>query len=226
MKTTSDSDGTFNFAAAPAGKYTLQMRNPGGVVLADPLDPDKNENGIGAALESKEFEITGDEEKMDVDVRLLDRPIEYTETTTPAPEPEGSSLGKCLADTSSVSNPATWLIPIGILIAAMGGAAVLFEDEFNAAAAEFNKAMPSLNIQRPEWMNEISRQLAQIDPAVPAGVLAAGIIGLGALALGLTYASCQSGGEMGSSTGDAKGSSSKKEEKTLTTAAEPTKVNA
>ena len=226
VKTTSDSDGTFNFAAAPAGKYTLQMRNPGGVVLADPLDPDKNENGIGAALESKEFEITGDEEKMDVDVRLLDRPIEYTETTTPAPEPKGSSLGKCLADTSSVSNPATWLIPIGILIAAMGGAAVLFEDEFNAAAAEFNKAMPSLNIQRPEWMNEISRQLAQIDPAVPAGVLAAGIIGLGALALGLTYASCQSGGEMGSSTGDAKGSSSKKEAKTLTTAAEPTKVNA
>ncbi|PAT11804.1 hypothetical protein CKJ80_00875 [Corynebacterium hadale] len=226
VKTTSDSDGTFNFAAAPAGKYTLQMRNPGGVVLADPLDPDKNENGIGAALESKEFEITGDEEKMDVDVRLLDRPIEYTETTTPAPEPKGSSLGKCLADTSSVSNPATWLIPIGILIAAMGGAAVLFEDEFNAAAAQFNQAMPSLNIQRPEWMNEISRQLAQIDPAVPAGVLAAGIIGLGALALGLTYASCQSGGEMGSSTGDAKGSSSKKEEKTLTTAAEPTKVNA
>ena len=31
---------------------------------------------------------------------------------------------------------------------------------------------------------------------------------------------------MGSSTGDAQGSSSKKEEKTLTTAAEPTKVNA
>ena len=131
------------------------MRNPGGVILAEPLDPDKNENGIGATLESKEFEITGDEEKMDVDVRLLDRPIEYTETTTPAPEPEGSSLGKCLADTSSVSNPATWLIPIGILIAAMGGAAVLFEDEFNAAAAQFNQAMPSLNIQRPEWMNEI-----------------------------------------------------------------------
>ena len=223
---TSDSNGEFVFKGVNEGNYTLQMRNPGGVILAEPLDPDKNENGIGATLESKEFEITGDEEKMDVDVRLLDRPIEYTETTTPAPEPEGSSLGKCLADTSSVSNPATWLIPIGILIAAMGGAAVLFEDEFNAAAAQFNQAMPSLNIQRPEWMNEISRQLAQIDPAVPAGVLAAGIIGLGALALGLTYASCQSGGEMGSSTGDAKGSSSKKEEKTLTTAAEPTKVNA
>lgn len=218
---TSDSNGEFVFKGVNAGNYTLQMRNPGGVILAEPLDEEKNDNGIGATLESKEFEVTGDEEALDKEILLLDRPIEIPEEPTPTPEPapEGSSLGKCISETSSVSNPATWLIPIGILIAAMGGAAVLFEDQFNAAAAEFNKAMPSLNIQRPEWMNQISRQLAEIDPAVPAVALAVGIIAIGALVLGLTYASCESGKDFGSSNGEGSsskdgGSSSKDEETT------------
>ena len=192
-------------------------------MLAEPLDAEKNDNGIGAKLESKKFEIDGEKDKENLDVLLLDRPLEFEQE----PPADGSSLGKCISETSSVTNPATWLIPIGILIAALGGAAVLFEDEFNAAAAEFNKAMPSLNIQRPEWMNQISRQLAEIDPAVPAAVLAVGIIGLGALALGLTYAACESGKDLSSSKDS--GSSSKKDEKegeTLTTAAEPSPANA
>lgn len=223
LSTTSDGDGKFAFPGVNAGSYTLQMRNPGGVVLAEPLDAEKNDNGIGAQLESKKFEIDGEKDKENLDVLLLDRPLEFEQE----PPADGSSLGKCISETSSVTNPATWLIPIGILIAALGGAAVLFEDEFNAAAAEFNKAMPSLNIQRPEWMNQISRQLAEIDPAVPAAVLAVGIIGLGALALGLTYAACESGKDLSSSKDS--GSSSKKDEKegeTLTTAAEPSPANA
>lgn len=232
--TTSLSDGSFEFKGVREGAYILQMRNPGGVILAEPLDPEKNDNGIGALLETKELKISGDNDTEHVDYLLLDRPLEFPEEEPPA---DGSSLGKCISETSSVSNPATWLIPIGILIAAMGGAAVLFEDEFNAAAAEFNKAMPSLNIQRPEWMNQISRQLAEIDPAVPAAVLAVGIIGLGALALGLTYAACESGADLGSSKGG--GSSDKDKDKSedkdnkekeksqeLTTAAEPSPANA
>lgn len=223
--TTSLSDGSFEFKGVREGSYTLQMKNPGGVVLAEPLDPEKNDNSIGALLETKEFKISGDNDTENVEYLLLDRPLDFGQ------EPAGgSSLGKCISETSSVSNPATWLIPIGILIAAMGGAAVLFEDQFNAAAAEFNKAMPSLNIQRPAWMNQISRQLAEIDPAVPAVALAVGIIGLGALALGLTYAACESGTDLSSSKDG--GSSSKKDEtdekegQTLTTAAEPSPVNA
>ena len=227
--TTSLSDGSFEFKGVREGAYILQMRNPGGVILAEPLDPEKNDNGIGALLETKELKISGDNDTENVEYLLLDRPLEFPEES-PA---DGSSLGKCISETSSVSNPATWLIPIGILIAAMGGAAVLFEDQFNAAAAEFNKAMPSLNIQRPAWMNQISRQLAEIDPAVPAAVLAVGIIGLGALALGLTYAACESGKDLSSSKG---GGSSDKDSKDkdkdgeksqeLTTAAEPSPVNA
>ena len=232
--TTSLSDGSFEFKGVREGAYILQMRNPGGVILAEPLDPEKNDNGIGAVLETKELKISGDNDTEHVDYLLLDRPLEFPEEEPPA---DGSSLGKCISETSSVSNPATWLIPIGILIAAMGGAAVLFEDEFNAAAAEFNKAMPSLNIQRPAWMNQISRQLAEIDPAVPAAVLAVGIIGLGALALGLTYAACESGKDLSSSKGG--GSSDKDKDKSedkdnkekeksqeLTTAAEPSPANA
>lgn len=232
LSTTSDGDGNFSFPGVNAGSYTLQMRNPGGVILAEPLDPEKNDNGIGALLETKELKISGDNDTEHVDYLLLDRPLEFPEEEPPA---DGSSLGKCISETSSVSNPATWLIPIGILIAAMGGAAVLFEDEFNAAAAEFNKAMPSLNIQRPEWMNQISRQLAEIDPAVPAAVLAVGIIGLGALALGLTYAACESGKDLGSSKGGGSSDKDKSEDKDnvekeksqeLTTAAEPSPANA
>ncbi len=230
--TTSLSDGSFEFKGVREGAYILQMRNPGGVILAEPLDPEKNDNGIGALLETKELKISGDNDTEHVDYLLLDRPLEFPEEEPPA---DGSSLGKCISETSSVSNPATWLIPIGILIAAMGGAAVLFEDEFNAAAAEFNKAMPSLNIQRPEWMNQISRQLAEIDPAVPAAVLAVGIIGLGALALGLTYAACESGADLGSSKGGGSSDKDKSEDKDnkekeksqeLTTAAEPSPANA
>ena len=232
--TTSLSDGSFEFKGVREGAYILQMRNPGGVILAEPLDPEKNDNGIGAVLETKELKISGDNDTEHVDYLLLDRPLEFPEEEPPA---DGSSLGKCISETSSVSNPATWLIPIGILIAAMGGAAVLFEDEFNAAAAEFNKAMPSLNIQRPEWMNQISRQLAEIDPAVPAAVLAVGIIGLGALALGLTYAACESGADLGSSKGGGSSDKDKSEDKDnkekekeksqeLTTAAEPSPANA
>lgn len=230
--TTSLSDGSFEFKGVREGAYILQMRNPGGVILAEPLDPEKNDNGIGAVLETKELKISGDNDTEHVDYLLLDRPLEFPEEEPPA---DGSSLGKCISETSSVSNPATWLIPIGILIAAMGGAAVLFEDEFNAAAAEFNKAMPSLNIQRPEWMNQISRQLAEIDPAVPAAVLAVGIIGLGALALGLTYAACESGKDLSSSKGGGSSDKDKSEDKDnkekeksqeLTTAAEPSPANA
>ncbi|SNV53378.1 Serine-aspartate repeat-containing protein D precursor [Corynebacterium imitans] len=229
--TTSLSDGSFEFKGVREGAYILQMRNPGGVILAEPLDPEKNDNGIGALLETKELKISGDNDTENVEYLLLDRPLEFPEE----PPADGSSLGKCISETSSVSNPATWLIPIGILIAAMGGAAVLFEDEFNAAAAEFNKAMPSLNIQRPAWMNQISRQLAEIDPAVPAAVLAVGIIGLGALALGLTYAACESGADLGSSKGGGssdKDKDSKDKDKDgeksqeLTTAAEPSPANA
>ena len=117
---------------------------------------------------------------------------------------DGSSLGKCLATASSASNPVAWLVPIGLLGAVAGGIGVMFEDELNAAAAQANEAMrsvmPNVNIEVPSVFNQfqaqidqVNRQLSQINPAAPAAVAGVGLLAVAGLIMGLYYASCQLG---------------------------------
>ena len=143
-------------------------------------------------------------------------------------EEEDSSLGKCLASASSVSNPVAWLVPLGLLGAVMGGIGVMFEDELNQISAQANaairEAMPNVDLgigfQQPEWVTEIqgqwqaqidqvNRQLAQINPAAPAAAGGVALLAIAGLLTGIFYAGCEAGWFEPSEEGSSAGSSSK-----------------
>ena len=167
-------------------------------------------------------------------LKLIPQEQKAAATSTAAvAEDEGSSLGKCLAAASSVSNPIAWLVPIGLSAAVLGGLGVMFEDELNAAAAQVNEMISqvvpnvNLNIQRPAWMDQIqaqvdqvNRQLAEINPAAPAAAAGVALLGIVGLATALYYLSCEAGwvdvdNQEGSSSQEG---SSKKEKETTSTA--------
>ncbi len=217
-------DGNVYFESAPWGEYTFEIDNPGNLRLIDPRDPEKNSSRAGSTLESKPFKVRG----------KFSEPFELRPAADDPSQKEiviglqfekgngdiaagggigkdneivgedGSSLGKCLATASSVSNPVAWLVPIGLLGAVTGGIGVMFEDELNAAAAQANEAvrsvMPNVNIEVPSVFNQfqaqidqVNRQLSQINPAAPAAVAGVGLLAVAGLIMGLYYASCQLG---------------------------------
>ena len=217
-------DGNVYFESAPWGEYTFEIDNPGNLRLIDPRDPEKNSSRAGSTLESKPFKVRGkfsepfelrpaadDPSQKEIVIGLqfekgngdiaagggIGRDNEIVGE-------DGSSLGKCLATASSVSNPVAWLVPIGLLGAVAGGIGVMFEDELNAAAAQANEAvrsvMPNVNIEVPSVFNQfqaqidqVNRQLSQINPAAPAAVAGVGLLAVAGLIMGLYYASCQFG---------------------------------
>ena len=211
----SDENGNVLFEATPYGKYTVKIDSPGKLRLADPKDPENNTFDPGAVLESKEFEVSGElanEEGTQIINLELETPrtAGISEGGAAQDEEEGSSLGKCLASASSVSNPVAWLVPLGLLGAVMGGIGVMFEDELNQVSAQANaalrQALPEtsfgngFNFERPQWMNEIqaqidgvNRQLAEINPAAPAAAGGVALLALAGLLTGLYYASCELG---------------------------------
>ena len=229
----SDENGNVLFEATPYGKYTVKIDSPGKLRLVDPKDPENNTFDPGAVLESKEFEVSGElaneEGTQFINLELeTPRTAGISEGGAAQDEEEGSSLGKCLASASSVSNPVAWLVPLGLLGAVMGGIGVMFEDELNQVSAQANaalrQALPEtsfgngFNFERPQWMNEIqaqidgvNRQLAEINPAAPAAAGGVALLALAGLLTGLYYASCELGWaepkEGGSSAKDAEVSS-------------------
>ncbi|MDK8880456.1 carboxypeptidase regulatory-like domain-containing protein, partial [Corynebacterium sp. MSK008] len=232
----SDENGNVLFEGTPYGKYSVKIDSPGKLRLVDPKDPENNSFDPGAILESKEFEVSGElanEEGTQYINLQLETPrtagLSEGDGAQGQVEDEGSSLGKCLASASSVSNPVAWLVPLGLLGAVMGGIGVMFEDELNQAAAQANAAvrqvMPDVNIgfERPQWMNEIqaqidsvNRQLAEINPAAPAAAGGVALLAIAGLLTGLYYASCELGwaepqeGGSSSEGSSSEGSSSKK----------------
>lgn len=181
----SDGEGKFAFAGSPAGQYRLEVENPGGYLLknADSSAPASAEKG--SKLVTPDFAIK-DNEFQQFRIELVKKPEQQ-------PVEQTSSLGRCVTETSSASNPAIYLIPVGLVVAALAGGAVLFEDQFNAVIKQVNAAMPQLALERPEWMNQISRQLNALHPAAAPAVLALGLLAIGALSLGLAYAACEAG---------------------------------
>ena len=229
----SDENGNVLFEGTPYGKYSVKIDSPGKLRLVDPKDPENNSFDPGAILESKEFEVS-EEFANEEGTQYVNLQLETPRTAGlseggAAQEEEGSSLGKCLASASSVSNPVAWLVPLGLLGAVMGGIGVMFEDELNQISAQANAAirevMPEtnfgtgINFERPQWMNEIqaqidgvNRRLAEINPAAPAAAGGVALLAIAGLLTGLYYASCELGWaepkEGGSSSG---GSSSNTE---------------
>ena len=204
-------DGNVLFEGTPYGKYTVKIDSPGELRLVDPKDPENNSFDPGAVLESKEFEVNKDEQYISLQLETP-RTVGTSEGNAGQAqgEDEGSSLGKCLASASSVSNPVAWLVPLGLLGAVMGGIGVMFEDELNQISAQANAAirevMPEtnfgtgINFERPQWMNEIqaqidgvNRQLAEINPAAPAAAGGVALLAIAGLLTGLYYASCELG---------------------------------
>ena len=206
-----DENGNVLFDGTPYGKYTVKIDSPGELRLVDPKDPENNSFDPGAVLESKEFEVNKDEQYISLQLETP-RTVGISEGNAGQAqgEDEGSSLGKCLASASSVSNPVAWLVPLGLLGAVMGGIGVMFEDELNQISAQANAAirevMPEtnfgtgINFERPQWMNEIqaqidgvNRQLAEINPAAPAAAGGVALLAIAGLLTGLYYASCELG---------------------------------
>ena len=210
----SDENGNVLFEGTPYGKYSVKIDSPGKLRLVDPKDPENNSFDPGAILESKEFEVS-EEFANEEGTQYINLQLETPRTAGlseggAAQEEEGSSLGKCLASASSVSNPVAWLVPLGLLGAVMGGIGVMFEDELNQISAQANAAirevMPEtnfgtgINFERPQWMNEIqaqidgvNRRLAEINPAAPAAAGGVALLAIAGLLTGLYYASCELG---------------------------------
>lgn len=204
-------DGNVLFEGTPYGKYTVKIDSPGELRLVDPKDPENNSFDPGAVLESKEFEVNKDEQYISLQLETP-RTVGISEGAAGQAqgEEEGSSLGKCLASASSVSNPVAWLVPLGLLGAVMGGIGVMFEDELNQISAQANAALREVmpetnfgsgfNFERPQWMNDIqaqvdgvNRQLAEINPAAPAAAGGVALLAIAGLLTGLYYASCELG---------------------------------
>ena len=224
-----DENGNVLFEGAPYGKYTVKIDSPGKLRLVDPKDPENNSFDPGAVLESKEFEVNKDEQYISLQLETP-RTVGTSEGNAgqAQSEEEGSSLGKCLASASSVSNPVAWLVPLGLLGAVMGGIGVMFEDELNQISAQANaairEAMPNVDLgigfQQPEWVTEIqgqwqaqidqvNRQLAQINPAAPAAAGGVALLAIAGLLTGIFYAGCEAGWFEPSEEGSSAGSSSK-----------------
>ncbi|OAA16148.1 hypothetical protein Caferm_05300 [Corynebacterium afermentans subsp. afermentans] len=224
-----DENGNVLFEGTPYGKYTVKIDSPGELRLVDPKDPENNSFDPGAVLESKEFEVNKDEQYISLQ---LETPrtvgISEGDAAQAQGEEEGSSLGKCLASASSVSNPVAWLVPLGLLGAVMGGVGVMFEDELNQISAQANaairEAMPNVDLgigfQQPEWVTEIqgqwqaqidqvNRQLAQISPAAPAAAGGVALLAIAGLLTGIFYAGCEAGWFEPSEESSSAGSSSK-----------------
>ncbi|MGV0372777.1 carboxypeptidase regulatory-like domain-containing protein [Corynebacterium pilbarense] len=206
-----DENGNVLFEGTPYGKYTVKIDSPGELRLVDPKDPENNSFDPGAVLESKEFEVNKDEQYISLQLETP-RTVGISEggAGQAQGEEEGSSLGKCLASASSVSNPVAWLVPLGLLGAVMGGIGVMFEDELNQISAQANAALREVmpetnfgsgfNFERPQWMNDIqaqidgvNRQLAEINPAAPAAAGGVALLAIAGLLTGLYYASCELG---------------------------------
>ncbi|MCZ9290844.1 carboxypeptidase regulatory-like domain-containing protein [Corynebacterium lehmanniae] len=222
----SNEDGNVLFEGSPYGKYTLKIDSPGNLRLVDPKDPENNSFDPGAVLESKEFEVNKAEQVINLQLETP-RTAGISEGGAQGEE-EDSSLGKCLASASSVSNPVAWLVPLGLLGAVMGGIGVMFEDELNQISAQANaairEAMPNVDLgigfQQPEWVTEIqgqwqaqidqvNRQLAQINPAAPAAAGGVALLAIAGLLTGIFYAGCEAGWFEPSEEGSSAGSSSK-----------------
>lgn len=204
-----DGNGKFAYKNVAPGKYKLRVTNPSDSVMriGGELGIPSEQAAKGEKLTTKLFDVAAE--------KTSDVTVQFQKVET---QQGGSSLGRCVTETSSATNPAMYLIPIGLLVGAMAGSLVIYEDQFNAVVKQFNQAMPQLAIERPEWMNQISRQLEQMHPAAGPAVLGVILVAVGAIAIGLAYAACESGVD-GSSKG---GSSSKKDE---TPAKEPEKVS-
>ena len=222
----SNEDGNVLFEGSPYGKYTLKIDSPGNLRLVDPKDPENNSFDPGAVLESKEFEVNKAEQVINLQLETP-RTAGISEGGAQGEE-EDSSLGKCLASASSVSNPVAWLVPLGLLGAVMGGIGVMFEDELNQISAQANaairEAMPNVDLgigfQQPEWVTEIqgqwqaqidqvNRQLAQINPAAPAAAGGVALLAIAGLLTGVFYAGCEAGWFEPSEESSSAGSSSK-----------------
>ena len=222
----SNEDGNVLFEGSPYGKYTLKIDSPGNLRLVDPKDPENNSFDPGAVLESKEFEVNKAEQVINLQLETP-RTAGISEGGAQGEE-EDSSLGKCLASASSVSNPVAWLVPLGLLGAVMGGIGVMFEDELNQISAQANaairEAMPNVDLgigfQQPEWVTEIqgqwqaqidqvNRQLAQINPAAPAAAGGVALLAIAGLLTGIFYAGCEAGWFEPSEESSSAGSSSK-----------------
>ncbi len=222
----SNEDGNVLFEGSPYGKYTLKIDSPGNLRLVDPKDPENNSFDPGAVLESKEFEVNKAEQVINLQLETP-RTAGISEGGAQGEE-EDSSLGKCLASASSVSNPVAWLVPLGLLGAVMGGIGVMFEDELNQISAQANAAirgaMPNVDLgigfQQPEWVTEIqgqwqaqidqvNRQLAQINPAAPAAAGGVALLAIAGLLTGVFYAGCEAGWFEPSEESSSAGSSSK-----------------
>ena len=228
----SDENGNVLFEGTPYGKYSVKIDSPGKLRLVDPKDPENNSFDPGAILESKEFEVS-EELANEEGTQYINLQLETPRTAGlseggAAQEEEGSSLGKCLASASSVSNPVAWLVPLGLLGAVMGGIGVMFEDELNQISAQANaairEAMPNVDLgigfQQPEWVTEIqgqwqaqidgvNRQLAEINPAAPAAAGGVALLAIAGLLTGIFYAGCEAGWFEPSEESSSAGSSSK-----------------
>ena len=228
----SDENGNVLFEGTPYGKYSVKIDSPGKLRLVDPKDPENSSFDPGAILESKEFEVS-EELANEEGTQYINLQLETPRTAGlseggAAQEEEGSSLGKCLASASSVSNPVAWLVPLGLLGAVMGGIGVMFEDELNQISAQANaairEAMPNVDLgigfQQPEWVTEIqgqwqaqidqvNRQLAQISPAAPAAAGGVALLAIAGLLTGIFYAGCEAGWFEPSEESSSAGSSSK-----------------
>lgn len=204
-----DGNGKFAYGNVTPGKYKLRVTNPSddAMKIVGELGIPSEQGAKGQKITTKLFEVEPE--------KPTNLKVELAKVEAPK---EGSSLGRCITETSSASNPAMYLIPLGLLVGAVAGSLVIYEDQFNAVVKQFNQAMPQLAIERPAWMNQISRQLEQLHPAAGPAVLAVMLVAVGAIAVGLAYAACEAGAD-GSSKGNA---SSKKDE---TPAKEPEKVS-
>lgn len=199
LSATVDGNGKFAYGKVTPGKYKLRVTNPSDdtMKLGGKYGISTEQAAKGGKITTKLFEVTTE------GTTNIDIPFVKVE----APK-AGSSLGRCITETSSASNPAMYLIPLGLLVGAMAGSLVIYEDQFNAVVKQFNQAMPQLAIERPAWMNQISRQLEQLHPAAGPGVLAVILVAVGAIAVGLAYAACEAGVD-GSSKGGNTGSKEK-----------------
>ncbi|WP_177222553.1 carboxypeptidase regulatory-like domain-containing protein [Corynebacterium sp. NML130628] len=195
-----DSNGKFAYGNVTPGKYKLRVTNPSddAMKIVGELGIPTEQGAKGQKITTKLFNVEPEKPtKLNIELAKVGAPN------------EGSSLGRCITETSSASNPAMYLIPLGLLIGAMAGSLVIYEDQFNAVVKQFNQAMPQLAIERPAWMNQISRQLEQLHPAAGPAVLAVMLVAVGAIAVGLAYAACESGVDRSS-----KGNGSSKKEET------------
>lgn len=219
-RTVTNAEGYYFFDVEP-GSYIVNFELPDGwsVTLTEVGDDESRDSNGQSSVVTIESESN-----LDVDLGLIKGPGDGGDKPEITSIGEGGSItgssvfGECVANTSTVSNPVAWLIPVGLLAILGSAVAPHLAPQINSAVAELNAQLgidlpdfglggvlgdkPRALVEIEAAANAINQSLGHINPYAGQAVLGLLAVVLGISATTIAWDVCNTSGYIGSSLED------------------------